>query len=290
MQLSFRMRWAFSADRPVADDQQPAILSYGCAVRLDRPPDQVGRMHLALRVAWMNIAEMVARHAVDERRPSAAIVVRPSAEAFASVLTGGPVVLSWDEHAPEEPGTRTVVEVIAPGKEMEQIAELSALLGDTDVAILLFSPQPEALPVGVVTDTLSRHGLTVLDGCGTGYRSGRTTLAVSRDSERRQRVYLTGTPIPDDEPGRLRQRNEWVVEGLQMRSSMQVLERRLEGQAAELSQARTERRLLEQELTQAGELSARLSVLEGELAAVPAEDPAKGSGRIVRAIGRRWRR
>ena len=269
----------------------------------------------------MNIAEMVARHADDVRRPSVAIVVRPSAEAFASALTGGPVVRSWDEHASEEPGTRTVVEVIARGKETEQIAELSAVLGDTDVAILLFSPPPEALPVGVVTDVLSRHGLTVLDGCGTSYRSARTTLAVSRDAERRQRVYLTGTPIPDDEAARLRQRNEWVVEGLQLRSSVQVLERRLEGQAAELSQARTEHRLLEQELTEARELPARLSVLEGELAAaqealaagerssvVPrpdlanhpsrirkaarflAEDPVKGSGRIVRAIGRRWRR
>ena len=277
----------------------------------------------------MNIAEMVARHAGDERRPSVAIVLRPSAEAFASALTGGPVVRSWDEHALEEPGTRTVVEVISPGKEMEQIAELSAVLGDTDVAILLFSPPPEALPVGVVTDTLCRHRLTVLDGCGTGYRSGRTTFAVSRDSERRQRAYLIGTPIPDDESSRLRQRNEWIIEGLQLRSSVQVFERRLEGQVAELLQARKERRRLEQELTEVSELSARLSVLGDELSATQdalaaseralaaserslvmsrremanhpsriirkavhllAEDPMKGFGCIMRAIGRRWRR
>jgi len=269
----------------------------------------------------MNIAEMVSRHADDERRPSAAIVLRPSAEALASTLTGGPVVRSWDEHVPEEPGTRTVVEVIAPGKEREQIAELSALLGDTDVAIMLFSRPPEALPVGVVTDTLCRHRLTVLDGCGTGYRSGRTTFAVSRDSERRQRAYLIGTPIPDDESSRLRQRNEWIIEGLQLRSSVAVFERRLEGQKAELLQARKECRRLEQELTEDSELSARLSVLRGELSATQdvlaaiersqlvagrdmanhpsmirkaahllAEDPVKGLGRIVRAIGRRWRR
>jgi len=242
----------------------------------------------------MKISEMVARHAGDERRPSAVIVLRPSAEDLASTLTGGPVVRSWDDDAPEEPGTRTVVEVIAPGNEVEQIAGLSAALGDTDVALLLFGPPPEMLPVGVVTDALSRHRLTVLDACGTEYRSGRTTLVVSRDSERPQRAYLTGTPIPDDEPGRLRQRNEWIIEGMQLRAGLHLLERRLGGQTAELSQAREERRRLELELTEGRDLSARLNVLRGELSA--AQDALSASrhpfavGSIVRAIARRWRR
>jgi hypothetical protein len=262
----------------------------------------------------VNVAELVARHARDERRPSGAIVLRPSADELAGGLTGGPVVRSWDQHVPDEPGTCTVVEVIATGKEGEQIADLAAVLGDTDVALLLFKLPPEALHVGVVTDTLTRQGLTVLEACGTTHRSGRTAIVVSRDAERPQRAYLSGTPIPDDEASRLRQRNEWVIEGLQLRSSIQVLERRVEGQAAELLQSRSERRLVDQELTEARDLTAKLGVAEREraaaqtalalarreLAARPsrirkaalllADDPVQGSRRIVRAIGRRLRR
>lgn len=268
----------------------------------------------------MKVAELVTRHAGDDRRPSVAIVVRPSAQGLALVLAGGPVVRSWDERNPDEPGAQTQVEVIAPGQEDEQISELAAVLGDTDVAVLLFRSPPEMLPVGVVTDTLCRHRLTVLDAAGAGHRLGRTALVVSRDPERRQRAYLTGTQIPDDEAARLRQRNEWVIEGLALRSSVQVLERRLEGQAAELSQAREERRTLDQELTDARELSDRLAVVERERLAAQdalaaserrrrqarvaaarssrireafrllAEDPKEGSRRIARAIARRWRR
>lgn len=276
----------------------------------------------------MNVAELVARHARDQKHPSLAIVVRASAQAFASSLTGGPPVRSWEEHGPEESGTFTLVEVIASGQEEEQIAELSAVLGDTDVALLLFEPHPQMMPVGVVTATLSRHRLTVLDACGTSQRSGRTALAVSRDPERHQRAYLTGTVIPDDEPSRLRQRNEWVLEGLQLRSGVLLLERRLEGQAAELLQAREERRRLDQQLTEAKDLSTRLTVLEGELSSTQdaltaskrslaaserslavvrrqlvvrpsrirkaarflAENPKQGSVRIVRAVVRRLRR
>lgn len=264
----------------------------------------------------MKIAELVTRHAADDRRPSVAIVVRPSAEALTPALTGGPVVRSWDERIPEEPGARTLVEVIAPGQEDEQIADLSDVLGDTDVAILVFRPPPEMLPVGVVTDTLSRHRLTVLDAAGTGHRLGRTALAVSRDPERPLWAYLTGTRIPDDEAARLRQRNEWVVEGLQLRSSIQVLEQRLGGAAAELSQAREEHRMVDQELTDARNLSARLAVLERELSAARnalvasqgsrtaaarlstirkavrllVRGPREGYRRITRAIARRRRR
>lgn len=259
----------------------------------------------------MHIAELVARHACDERRPSVAIVVRPSAEVLAKVLPGGPVVQSWDERSPEESGARTLVEIIAPGTETEQIADLSAVLGETDVALLLLKPPPELIPVGVVTDALTGHGLTVLDACGTIHRLGRTLVAVSRDSERRQRAYLTGTPIPDDEAGRLRQRNEWVVEGLQLRSLGQLLERRIKGQADELSLAREERLGLDQALNvMEAERSAAQEALavsqrslvaaRREIAVRPsrirraarllAEDPRKGSRRIARAIARRWRR
>lgn len=259
----------------------------------------------------MHIAELVARHACDERRPSVAIVVRLSAEALAKVLPGGPVVQSWDERVMQEPGARTLVEVIEPGQESEQIADLSAALGETDVALLLFKPPPELLAVGVVTDVLTRHGLTVLDACGTIHRLGRTMVVVSRDSERRQRVYLTGTPIPDDGAGRLRQRNEWVIEGLQLRSSRQLLERRLTGQAEELLLAREERRVLDQALSaMEGERSAArealavsqrsLAAARREIAVRPsrirkavrllAEDPGKGSRRIAAGISRRWRR
>lgn len=259
----------------------------------------------------MHIAELVARHACDERRPSVAIVVRPSAEALAKLLPGGPVVQSWDERIPDEPGARTLVEVIAPGSETEQIAELSGVLGETDVALLLFNPPPELLPVGVVTDALTRHGLTVLDTCGTIHRLGRTAVAVSRDSERLQRVYLTGTPIPDDEAGRLRQRNEWAMEGLQLRSSQRLLERRLQGQADELLAARAERRTLDQKITvMEGEQAAAQEALAAsqrslvaarqEIAVRPsrirkavrllAEDPRQGSRRIAGGIARRWRR
>jgi len=259
----------------------------------------------------MHIAEVVARHACDERRPSVAIVVRPSAEALAKVLPGGLVVQSWDERIPGEPGTRTLVEVITPGRETEQIADLSAVMGETDVALLLLKPPPELIPVGVVTDVLTRNGLTVLDACGTIHRQGRTVVAVSRDSERRQRVYLTGTPIPDDEAGRLRQRNEWAVEGLQLRSLGQVFERRIKGQADELSLAREERLVLDQALSvlEAERSAAQEALAESqrllvaarrEIAVRPsrirkaakllAEDPRKGSRRIARGIARRWRR
>jgi hypothetical protein len=259
----------------------------------------------------MHIAELVARHACDERRPSVAIVVRPSAEALAKVLPGGPVVQSWDERIPDEPGTRTLVEVVAPGSETGQIADLSAVLGETDVALLLFKPPPELLAVGVVTDVLTRHGLTILDACGTIHRLGRTAIVVSRDGERRQRVYLTGTPVPEDEAGRLRQRNEWAVEGLQLRSSRALLERRLEGQAQELLLAREEHRLLDQKISvMEGEQAAAQEALAAsqrslvaarqEIAVRPsrvrkavrllAEDPRAGSGRIARGIARRWRR
>jgi hypothetical protein len=259
----------------------------------------------------MHIAEVVARHACDERRPSVAIVVRPSAEALAKVLPGGPVVQSWDERIPEEPGARTLVEIITPGRETEQITDLSAVMGETDVALLLVKPPPELIPVGVLTDVLTRSGLTVLDACGTIHRQGRTVVAVSRDAERRQRVYLTGTPIPDDEAGRLRQRNEWAVEGLQLRSLGQQLERRLKGQSEELSLAREERRVLDQALSdmerersaaqEALAVSQRaLVAARQEIAVRPsrirkaarllAEDPAKGSRRIAAGIARRWRR
>jgi hypothetical protein len=264
----------------------------------------------------MKVAEMVARHATDERRPSVAVVVRPSAEALAPALTGGPVVHSWDERSAEEPGARTLVEIIASGQEDEQVAELTDVLGDLDVAILLFRPPPEMLPVGVVTDALSRHRLTVLDAGGTIHRLGRTMLAVSRDPERRQRAYLSGIRVPDSEAARLRQGNEWAIEGLQLRASIQVLEHRLEGQEAELLQAREEHRVLEQELTDSRGLSARLSVMDRELTAardalaagerslaaaerpcrirkavrVLVEDPREGFRRTTRAIARRWRR
>lgn len=261
----------------------------------------------------MNVAEMVARHALDERRPSVAIVLRPSADALATSLSGGPLVRSWDEHTLGEPGTCTVVEVIQPGREEEQIAELSAVLTTADVALLLFTPPPELLPLGIVTDALTRHRLTVLDACGTTQRTGRTVVAVSRDAERHQRAYLTGTPIPDDEPSRLRRANEWLLEGLQLRSGVLLLERRLEGQSAELSQGRQERRRLDQELTEANERSALLSrqrtAVQNALAArgpslamrvrrskllkavrLLVGDPKDGSLRIVRAIARRWHR
>lgn len=258
----------------------------------------------------MHIAELVARHARDERRPSVAIVVRPSADALVKALPGGPAVWSWDERMAGEPGARTLVEVIASGHEKDQIADLSDVLGETDVAVLLFSQPPHLLPVGVVTDTLTRHRLTVLDGCGTTDRLGRTVLAVSRDAERLQRVHLTGTLIPDDESGRLRQRTEWAVEGLQLRSSVQFLERRIEGQTAELLQAREERRMLDQQLSaMEGARSAAqdaLAVSQRSLAAAGretavrpprirkavrllAEDPKQGARRIAHGIVRRWR-
>jgi len=285
----------------------------------------------------MVLAEFVARHVSDDRRPSTAIVVRSSADLTALGLTGAPVH-TWDEHLPEEAQSRTVVEVLEPGQEEEQVAALAAVLTDTEVAILLFSQPPELLPVGVVAGTLSRHHLTVLDASGTSHRLGRTTLAVSRDAERRQRAYLTGNEIPDNDASRLRQRNEWLVEGLQARARLQLLERRLAGQDAELALARQEHRELEQELMESGELSARLKVEQEELsttrdalaatesalatsekalaaserslvvarratavrpstpsairkaAHLLAEDPVKGSGRVVRAVARRLRR
>lgn len=281
----------------------------------------------------MRLSELVTRHAGDERRPSTVIVARPSAQEIRSILHGVPV-RSWDEQTSEETGARTLLEVVTPGEEEQEVDALSALLGDTDVAILLFSEPPETLPVGVVTDTLTRHRLTVLDAGGSGHRSARTAVVVSRDPQRRQRAYLTGTPIPDDEAGRLRQLNEWVVEGLQLRSRVQLLERRLEGQDAELSQARKERRLREQEPTEATDLASRLRILGADLTATqealaaseqeyavsqkslvaserslvahrekevrPARirkavrllsvNPVKGSGRIVRALARSWRR
>jgi hypothetical protein len=275
----------------------------------------------------------VTRHAGDERRPSTVIVARPSAAEIVSILRGVPV-RSWDEQTSGETGTRTLLEVVAPGEEEQEVAALSELLGDTDVAILLFSEPPEMLPVGVVTDTLTRHRLTVLEAVGSSHRSARTAVVASRDPQRRQRAYLTGAPIPDDEAGRLRHLNEWVVEGLQLRSRVQLLERRLQGQDAELSQARKERRLLEQEPTEATDLASRLRILGEDLTATqealaaselecavsqkslvaserslvehrannvrPAKirkaarllrvNPVKGSGRIVRAVARSWRR
>jgi len=241
----------------------------------------------------MRLSELVTRHAGDERRPSTVIVARPSAAEIVSILHGVNV-RSWDEQPSGETGTRTLLEVVAPGEEEQEVAVLSDLLGETDVAILLFREPPEMLPVGVVTDSLTRHRLTVLEAGGSTHR----------------------------------------VEGLQLRSQVQLLERRLQGQDAELSQARKERRLLEQEPTEATDLASRLRILGDDLTATqealaaseqdfavsqkslvaserslvahrekkvrPARirkaarllsvNPVKGSGRIVRAVARRWRR
>ena len=237
----------------------------------------------------MSVADMVARHGFDQRRPSEAVVLRPSADALATSLTGGPVVHTWEEHLSQKPGTCTVVEAIAPGHEQEQIADLAAVLGDTDVALLLFRRPPEKLPVGVVTDTLCGHRLNVLDACATSNRFGRTVLAVSRDADRQVRGHPGGTPLADDEPSRLRQRNEWVIEGLALRSSVHLLRRRLDGQAAELSQARRERRQLDQELSAAqdalGASQRSLAASERRLGAGEGSSAAAGRDNATRLSG-----
>jgi hypothetical protein len=267
------MRWTFrtvtfSADRSHADDHGLVILSWLRVMVAWRQPIAVGRIDVMFgpmdddaQGGQMSVADMVARHGSDPRRPSEVVVLRPSADALATLLTGGPVVRTWDEHLSDEHlidehlgqehATRTVVEAIAPGHEQEQIADLAAALGDTDVALLLFRRPPERLPVGVVTESLCGHGLNVLDGCATTDRFGRTVLAVSRDADRQVRAHPCGIPLADDEPGRLRQRNEGFIEGLALRSDVQLLRRRLEGQAAELSHVRRECGHLDQELSAA---------------------------------------
>lgn len=173
----------------------------------------------------MVIDELVQRYARDEVRPSGAVVVCDAAQALLPALAGLDAV-AWSEDVLDGSTVATLVDLAGAPELATLVGRTAGRLRDHDVAVLLLDAPVDALPVGALVADVTAAGLRVLEVRSLQDRLARTILVVSRDPERAHQTHLLASGLHDDDRLRLREHNEWAVEGVQLRARVEVLERR----------------------------------------------------------------
>jgi hypothetical protein len=251
----------------------------------------------------MSVDEVVTRYAGS---PSGArpVVFLPGAEGVGGRLSGA----SPMETAAEAP-SRVVVDLAQRGEEAAGVERLAGHLGGRDVGVLVLVSAPELVPAGPVVAALGGAGLRVVQAEGMVSREGRTVLAFTADPSVPQVSYLLGHAVPEGDAARLRQANEWAVEGLQLRALAATTADQLAGAREEAAVLRVERDALETRLAaERARLQAEVDTLARANRALRAqrdmttgakvkkavrilmEDPLGGAKRLARAAARRLRR
>lgn len=249
----------------------------------------------------MSLIEVVGRYSEGSAgaRP---VVVLDGAEAFAGALAtpeGG-------ESGGSDGGGRVVVELAQRGDEAAAVDRVAPSLGEHDVLVLALQSLPEQLPAGPLVQAITSQGLRVVQSEGLLTRHARSVLVLTKDRGLPQRSYLLGEDLPDSEATRLRQANEWAVEGLQLRAVAAKSGAALDGAREEVAVLRVERDALERKLaaetkrlqSQVSSLTAtnkqlraaaerRVSRRVRRAAGLLRDDPMGGSKRLARAAARR---
>jgi hypothetical protein len=248
----------------------------------------------------MSIAEVLARYA-DSASGDRQLRYLPPAAPVAGSLPGAAAL---EPDAADVEGGAVVVDLAQSGAEAAAIGALGALLGERGVGVLILASTPESMAVGPVLQAATQAALRVVQAEGLASRHGRTILVLTRDPAIPQRSYLLGEPLPDAPATRLRQANEWAVEGLQLRALSGVTQTQLSGAREEARLLRVERDELAAawaaerkrlnariaELTEApGALRSGMQHLK-KAASLMSSDTVGGSRRIAKAAARRARR
>ncbi|HEU5143732.1 MAG TPA: hypothetical protein VFT81_01040 [Dermatophilaceae bacterium] len=272
----------------------------------------------------MSIAELVAgyrRGAAGERcvqfYPAAEDLARRVPDATAAVPIaeaptgeGSTGESTHEGTAGEQPGGqgegRVLLEFVPAGDEASCVERRAGSLGPHDVLVLAMRVRPEGLPVGPLVQAVCASGLRVVRAEGVRHAQGaQTVLVLTSDRDEPQRSYLLGQDLPESEATRLRQANEWAVEGLQLRALVSRREAALGTASAEADALRAERGRLEadrrqlekqvQSLTRANrllraEVDRRPARRLRKAARMLREDPVDGARRLARAAADRARR
>jgi hypothetical protein len=251
----------------------------------------------------MTIDELVAgyrRGPAGERRvqfyPAAEDLARRVADAVAVEATAG-------EESSDERDGRVLLEFAPAGDEASCIEHRAGGLGPHDLLVLAIRVRPEALPVGPIVQTSCSAGLRVVRAEGLRHAQGAQTVVVlTRSRDEPQRSYLLGQDLPESEATRLRQANEWAIEGLQLRALASRQEADRETASAEARTLRVERDRLEsarkhleakvQSLTELNrslraEADRSPARVLRKAARILRDDPVGGTRRLARAAGRR---
>jgi hypothetical protein len=205
-----------------------------------------------------------------------------------------------------EGGGRVLLDFVPAGDEAACVARRAGDLGPHDVLVLAMRARPDELSVGPLVQAACASGLRVVRAEGMRHAQGaQTVMALTSDSDEPQRSYLLGQELPESTATRLRQANEWAVEGLQLRALAARREAALGAASADADALRAERARLEAAREQLDAEVQSLTRANRELRAAaertPArrlrnaarmlrEDPVKGVRRLVSAAVRRARR
>lgn len=235
--------------------------------------------------------------------PDAAVTLLPGSETLGGVVPAGQ--LGTD--VPEGEGARAVVVAHAPqGEEVAALAGLGEAIGEHGLGILALVVTPDALPVGPLVAAATQSGLRVVRAQGVAHRRARTVLTVTRDAEVPVTAYLADTPVASDEKATLRLANEWLVEGLALRASLEQLaarQRGAEDEAALLrvrldefqTRARDEAAALQEQVAQAQKAARDANARAAQGPAVKVrramamlkDDPVSGSKSLAAKAARR---
>jgi hypothetical protein len=262
----------------------------------------------------MSIAELVAGYrlgAAGERPvrfyPAAEDLAGrvPDAKAAEAPVGEGSAGEGPAEGPDDEGAGRVLLEYVPAGDEASCVERRAGGLGPHDVLVLAMRARPEDLPVGPIVQAACASGLRVIRAEGLRHAQGAQTVVVlTSDRDEPQRSYLLRQDLPLSETTRLRQANEWAVEGLQLRALASRRGDALEVARAEVRALRTERDRLGadrqrleaqvQSLNQANRLlraeaDRRPARMLRKAARLLREDPVDGARRLARAAARRAR-
>lgn len=188
------------------------------------------------------------------------------------------------------------------GDEVGALHRLAEAVGERGVGVLALVAEPSALPVGPLVAGTSELGLRVVRAQGIQHRRARTVITVTRDAEVPVTAYLADTSVASGDRAAARLANEWLVEGVALRATVEQLTLRLQGAEEEAallrvrldevqSRARDERQALEQELAAARRAAAQAAqgpaVKVRRAVALLRKDPVGGSRRIARSAAKR---
>jgi hypothetical protein len=251
----------------------------------------------------MSIVELVAgyRRGVSGERP---VQFYPAAEELAKRVPDASAV-AVSTQGPTGEG-RVLLEFVPAGDEASCVERRADGLGPHDVLLLAMRVRPEDLPVGPLVQAACTLGLRVVRAEGLRHAQGaQTVVVVTSDRDEPQRSYLLGQDLPESEATRLRQANEWALEGLQLRALAAKTEAAVGAASAEADALRAERARLEEARqrleTQVQSLTRVNGLLRAEAdrraarrlrkaAQMLREDPVDGARRLARAAARRARR
>lgn len=203
---------------------------------------------------------------------------------------------SGDANAQRTGEARHVTVDVAPsGSEVAGIAALAETIGESGVGVLVLSLALPALPLGPVLAELGRQGLyLVAVELLARRRQYPVALVVTHDSEFPQEGYLAGEPVGADERAMRRRRNEWLLEGVAHRATIEQLQRDLVEAQQTIATLRAER---DQARAQGAKDAAAAAAYrrvqqlpEAKIrraAQLIAAEPLSGSARVARAAARR---